>query len=796
MTGETRLAALHRALAARAGEPVLFTDLVQAVWGDDPPAKPLPALRSLMRRLRRSTEDEIVTDATAYRLLVRAPGPSQLPADLPDFVGREAELAALSSADAPVVVITGPPGVGKTALAIKLAHRVRDRFPDGQLHVDLRGFATSPPVTVDQALGRFLRALGVPPERVPLDLDEQFELYRSKLRGRRVLVVLDNATELSPLVPGVEGCSAIVTSRNDLAGQVRLDVLAEEEAGALLDRLKIGGSPDDRAELIRLCAHLPLALRIAGAHLTDRHLPDYLAELRGDGRLDALEIEGDAAVRAAFSLSCKALPDDARRLFGLLSVHPGTDFGVRSAAVIGNVSTEDSARLLDVLARAGLVQKTGERFQLHDLIRLFASEQAGGEGAPALRRLLSFYLATARVAAELVYPTMKRLDPLPVDVEGRSFETADEARAWLDAKRSVLVAAVQVAPHPFASQLADLLRPYLTSHGYRSEMAAVLAAGLASARAAGDVVREAAMLNGLGQLQQIRGEHAEALKTYGVAAELATTDHMRATLLNNTGMVRWHLGDLAGAVADLEEARRMSSDYLDLHVTVLTNLGSMLGIRGELRRAIGLFEETRRLAEEHGLVLKIAAASEGLGVAHLELGEFDESRRHLKAALDVYQGTMAAPFSTPMVLLNLAEVAMKTGDQEQARTLALASIEAARKVEDAHAEILALILLGNPQKAIELADGVDYPFGRRRAQLELARHDRALAEELVRDVRASDDLLLESQALLVLAEVAGDVTAAGEALELARAREQNAVVARAEAFLAAQPPANGGSTSS
>lgn len=793
---------LHRALAARAGQPVLFGDLVQVVWGDEPPANPLAALRSLIHRLRQSTEDEIVTDTTGYRLVARGPGPAQLPADLPDFVGRDAELAALSvlaATDAPVVAITGPPGVGKTALAIKLAHRVRDRFPDGQLHVNLRGFATGPAVTVEQALGRFLRALGVPPERVPLDRAEQVELYRSKLRGRRVLVVLDNAAELSPLVPEVEGCTAIVTSRNDLAGQVRLDVLAEAEAGTLLDWWKIDGTSEDRAELIRLCAHLPLALRIAGAHLADRYLPDYLAELRGDDRLGALEIEGDAAVRAAFALSHKALPDDARRLFGLLSVHPGTDFGVRSAAAIGDLSIEDSARLVDVLVRAGLVQKTGERFQLHDLIRLFASEQAGGAVAPALRRLLSFYLATAQVAAELVYPTMKRLDPLPVEVEGRSFATADDARAWLDAKRAVLVAAVQVAPHPFASQLADVVRAYLTSGGYRSELAMTLTAGLASALAAGDVVHEVAMLNGVAEVHWFRGAHAEALETYGRAAEMATTDHMRATLLNNTGLLKRDLGDVTGAVADLEEARRLSGGYPDLHVTVLGNLGSMEGIRGDLRRAIELFEETRRLSEEHGLLLKVAAAAEGLGVAHLELGEYDEARRHLEDALTFYQETIAAPFSVPNVLVNLADIAARTGDRARTRTLALASIEAARKVEDGRIEVEALILLGDLPAAIELANEVDHPVGRRRAQLQLARNDRALAEELLRDVRASDDLLLESQALLALAEATGDAAVAREALELARSREQSAVVASAEAFLAAlaaQPPANGGSTSS
>ncbi|MET9629137.1 tetratricopeptide repeat protein [Lentzea sp. NPDC006480] len=795
MSGESRLAALHRALTAGAGQPVLFGDLVRAVWGDAPPAHPMSALRSLVKRLRRSVDDEIVTDASGYRLVVRAPGPQQLPANLLDFVGRENELTALAASDAPVLAITGPPGIGKTALAIRLAHRIRDRFPDGQLHVNLRGFAAGPAVTVEQALGRFLRSLGVLPAKVPLDLDEQVELYRSKLRGRRVLVVLDNATELSPLVPDVDGCTAIVTSRNELPGQIRLDVLADHEATQLLDRWQIDGSSQDRAELIELCAHLPLALRIAGAHLADRHLPDYIADLRGDGRLDALEIEGDAAVRAAFSLSFKALPDDARHLFGLLSVHPGADFDLPDTAVLAESSLEDSAELVGVLVRAGLVQQSGERFQLHDLIRLFASEQMGAEGPAALRRLLSYYLDTARHASDLAATPLKRLDPLPVELTGRRFASSEEAQDWLDAKRSTLVAAVAAAPHPFASHLADSVRGYLVFGGYRPELDVVLTAGLASARAAGDVDCEVAMLNGRGQVHLFRGEHSAALEVFGRAAELATSDLMKAVFLGNTGLVKRELGDLDGALTDLEEALPLSPGEPPLHVTVLFNLGTVLGARAELRKAIQYFEEAVRLGEVHGYKLKIAVAEECIGIACVELGQYEEGRRHLEAALAGYQDAKAAD-PVPNVLTSLADIATATGADELARTLASRALEGARQITADHVEVDALVVLGDLEAAVELANRVNYPMGRRRAQLILARHDPELARELLRDVRDNNALLMESKSLLVLAEATGDVAVAKEALELAKAREQRAVVARAEAFLSAQPPANGGSTSS
>ncbi|SDN04721.1 Tetratricopeptide repeat-containing protein [Lentzea albidocapillata subsp. violacea] len=794
MGRESRLETLHGALLAKAGQPVLFGDLVRAVWGDEPPAGPLPALRSLVRRLRQSVDDEIVTDASGYRLVVRRPGPAQLPADLPDFVGREEELAALCSTDSPVLAITGPPGVGKTALAVRLAHRVRDRFPDGQLHVDLRGFATGPAVTVEQALGRFLRALGVPPANIPVDLDEQVELYRAKLQGRRVLVLLDNATELSPLVPDVEGCKAIVTSRNELPGQTRLAVLADDEAGALLDRLKIDGTVDDRAELIRLCANLPLALRIAGAHLADRHLPDYLADLRGDGRLDALEIEGDAAVRAAFALSYKALPSAAQRLFRLLGAHPGADFDLPDALVLGDLSTEDGEWLVRVLVRSGLVQEAGERFQAHDLIRLFASELVGSEGPPALLRLTSFYLGTACHAAELVAPAVTRLDPLPLVLEGRTFTTTAEARAWLDARRAVLVAVVQVAPHPFASHLADALRGYLNYCGYRTDQGTMLVAGLTSARAAGDRVRETAMLNGLGHLHWRLGAYSQALESYGAAAELATSDLMKGTLLNNMGLVKRDIHDLNGALADMEAARRVSLGHPPLYLTVLSNLGTVHGVRGELRKAIEYFEEAVRLSEEHGFLIKTAVAHENLGVVHTDLGEYDRARRHLEAAWTGYQQAISAE-ARPNVLINMAEVAGLAGDHEKARTLASRGLELARKIDEVRVEVEALIVLDELDTAIELANRINFPLGRRKAQLKLARHDPALATELLRDVRDSGDLLLESKAVLALAEATDDATLVREALELAKAREQGAVVARAEEILA-QPPANGGSTSS
>ncbi|MFB9332147.1 AfsR/SARP family transcriptional regulator, partial [Actinoplanes octamycinicus] len=287
--------------------------------------------------------------------------PAQLPAAVPGFTGRRDHLRRLDSLlGAPgaepgavaVVAVTGPPGVGKTALVTHWAHRVRDRFPDGQLHLDLRGYASDPPGRPIDALTQFLIALGTPADQVPTDVDAAARLYRSRLAGRRVLVVLDNANhpdQVRPLLPGDPGCVVLVTSRDQLTGLVardgalghRLGVLAADEARTLLEGL-LGPARDAEARhldrLAELCGGLPLALRIAAANLTGnphRPITAYLDRLAED-RLAHLAVDGDpqTTVRAAFDLSYAALTPAARRLFRLLGLVPGPDIDAGAAAAL------------------------------------------------------------------------------------------------------------------------------------------------------------------------------------------------------------------------------------------------------------------------------------------------------------------------------------------------------------------------------------------------------------------------------------------------------------------------------
>jgi DNA-binding SARP family transcriptional activator len=398
--------------------------------------------------------------------------PSQLPCAVAHFTGRATELAALNTAlNQPagrtivISAIAGTAGVGKTALAVQWAHQVTEQFPDGQLYVNLRGYDPDQPMPAADALARFLRALGLPGQDIPAEEDERAARYRSLLCGRRMLVVLDNAAspdQVRPLLPGTPDCTVIVTSRDALAGLVardgatRLDLglLPLEDAVSLLGRLigaRVAAAPTAVAELSDQCCRLPLVLRVA-AELATSHPGVPLAELTGEladlhKRLDLLVAGGDrrTAVRAVFSWSYQHLGADVARTFRLLGLHPGPDFEPYATAALTGMTAEQARQMLDLLARAHLIQADGPgRYGMHDLLRAYAHERATAEDEKAerrqaLTRLFDYYLDTAAAAMDNMIPaeTHRRPRIPPLDVRpGRPTKQVPPSTFGVHTKRS------------------------------------------------------------------------------------------------------------------------------------------------------------------------------------------------------------------------------------------------------------------------------------------------------------------------------------------------------------------------
>jgi DNA-binding SARP family transcriptional activator len=416
------------------------------------------------------------------------PEPCELPPPPAAFTGRDEQLRLLDSlltdgrdSAATITTIDGMAGVGKTVLALHWAHRMADRFPDGQLHLDLRGYDRAPLRPID-ALGLLLGALGQPRAQIPADLDQAAALYRSWLAGRRMLVVLDNARsveQVRPLLPGSPGSVVLITSRDRLSGltaregarRITLDVLEPAETERFLalalgaDRVR--AEPWATAVLAAMCGYLPLALRAAAARLTGgqhTRVADLVAELRTGDRLTALAGGPDEPdpVRAALEPSYRRLPARERRLFRLLGLVPGTDFTAAAAAALAGLDPAAAESSLDQLAAAHLIEEHApDRFRLHQLVRQYATERAelfddATERTAAVLRLLGWYLRHARAATAVAQ--FEVVTPADVDA---LFDGPAEAAGWLEAEWGNLAAAVRLGPFWLTRLLGDLLRGYL-----------------------------------------------------------------------------------------------------------------------------------------------------------------------------------------------------------------------------------------------------------------------------------------------------------------------------------------------
>lgn len=568
------------------------------------------------------------------------PVPAQLPADVAVFTGRTTYLEQLNAdladaherepATAAISVIVGTAGVGKTTLAMHWAHRVRGGFPDGQLYVDLRGHDPGRPMHPIEALTLFLRALGVPAAHVPTEVDEAAGLYRSLLADRRVLIVLDNCNgvdQVRPLLPGAPGCAVLITSRDRLGGlvakegarRITLAPLSPDEALALLaaalgrERARTPAA----AELVRLCAYLPLAIRISAANLDNdpnRGVAEYVAELREGNRLAALKVDSDRqnSVRAAFHLSYLSLPAQVRRLFRLLGLIPGPDFTADAAAALTASSMGRVQQRLTRLSAAHLIhQHSPGRYTLHDLLRLYAAERARTDETPEERRTASerlhgWYLGATDISTDLLNPGRRRFVQATAQsrINGPKPATPTEAVAWLEAERANLTAAVAMSArrgrHAETWRLAQLLPEFFFTRGHTHDWIETHDLALKAARKLGDHRAEAEILKNLGLAYWRSGR-----------LPLAVDRHQRALTLDRAGL------DVRGEAKTLNQLG-----------FILDRTGQVVQALAHQQRSVTLYRQIDdRWGEGRALI--------GVGNAYRQLGRYTESLGHFQEALAV-----------------------------------------------------------------------------------------------------------------------------------------------------------------
>jgi tetratricopeptide (TPR) repeat protein/transcriptional regulator with XRE-family HTH domain len=632
--------------------------------------------------------------------------PRELPAPVSNFTGRAAELDQLSDLMAEgegralvICAVGGAAGVGKTALAVRWAHRIAEQFPDGQLYVNLRGYDPDAPMAAADGLASLLRALGVPGADIPDAVEDRARLYRSRLAGRRVLVVLDNARDgdqVRPLLPGDRGCVAVVTSRDALAGLVAidgarrldLDVLPLADAVALLRSLigpRADQDPDAAAELAGLCARLPLALRIAAELVAARReasLAELVAELDA-GRLDSLDAgEVRADVRAVFSWSFRQLRSDVAEAFALIGLFPGADLDVHAAAALTGTSTAQARKMLDRLRQASLLQVAGPgRYGMHDLLRAYARERAAAADADgrcrqALTRLFGYYLSAAGVAMDILYPAEAHRRPRIAQTAAAvpSMPAEADARAWLDRERGNLAAvAAHCAGHGWPRHTTDLARTlfrYLMNGSYLTDARTIYGHALQAARLSGDLTAEAEALNGLGSIAGFKGQFQESAGHYQAALECyrrCGDKSGEARVLHNLGITEHELHNYQSAIGYFGQATAVYEDIGDsLGVSrTLVNLGAAeteLGCYDEaaehLQRALPLLRSANDDAGE-------AVALEGLGELSLRRGQLIQAAACFEQALSNCR-RVGYPTGAADQLLNLGAVGLRLGQHQQA----------------------------------------------------------------------------------------------------------------------------------
>ncbi|HTF06850.1 MAG TPA: tetratricopeptide repeat protein, partial [Asanoa sp.] len=736
---------------------------LRADFGVDPG----PELAQLHLRVLKN-DPTLETTTPPRRLTTGAapPGdaPRHLPRDLADFVGRDEALRQLTaSVSAPatvtagasvVLAIDGMPGVGKTALAVRTAHLVADRYPDAHLYLDLHGHSERAPVEPAKALDALLRQLGVPGEQIPEGLAARAGRWRRELAGRRVLLLLDNAAtseQVDPLLPGADGCLTLITSRRRLVGldgaaPLSLDVLTAAESADLQLRIvgdRISADPEGAAEVGRLCAHLALAIRLAAARLAHRPawtVQDLVDRLRSARPAPAeLTAEG-RSLPAAFALSYDHVTDPERRMFRLLGLHPGMRFDIHAAAALADLDLDEAAGVLDGLVDAHMLHEPAVgQYQLHDLMRAYArgllqTQETPDQRRGAVERLLDCYLhiAVAASTPHEVTPVDYDLGPAPryavalVDAAG--------ARQWFGVERANLVASIRLAEEFALDEQAWKLTRALWRHVYETGHTddlltthlIALRCTLRSRDRRGEAVTRNFLASGYNQLGRLveAEDHLRAVLAYNVASgdryREANTQYLLA------GVVHW-LGRYPEAIDYLHRSNKMRGEVGDEAGTGFgyTMLGEICTTLGRLDEALDWNQRGLDILRRLGQPYPIAIAHAHLGATLLAMHRLDEAEHHLHRSIELKRSA-GARIGESGVLNNLAVLDRLRGRHDSALDHHLRALTAA---QDGGERIHECVIRNSYAVTLRLAGDLEAARAQHRQALAMALEMRIPVEE-------------------------------------------------------------------